>query len=535
MDREAAIAVLETTRLDILVVGGGATGAGVALDAASRGLSVGLVERDDIASGTSSRSTKLIHGGVRYLERAVKELDRGQYELVRDALEERGLLVQRLAPHLARYLSILTPLYRAFEVPYFMAGLALYDWVAGEPPERRSRYLPPREARRRFPLLRRDGLKGAVLYQDGQFDDARMNVSIALTAAERGALVASHAAVVSLERTGGRLDGALVEDAITGRRIRVRARVVVNAAGPFADEVRRMDDPAAAPLLTTSSGAHIVLPAGIAPEGTGLLVPRTDDGRVLFVLPWLDRTLVGTTDNPAPLEAHPRASAEDVAYMRRQLARYLEREIEERDVLARWSGLRPLVSAPGAGATARLSRDHVIEARTSGLVTVVGGKWTTYRRMAEDAVDAAVRAGGLSPCGPSRTREIPLAGAEGFAPEGAPALERRFGLEADAARHLHRAYGARAERVAALARERGLGGRLVPGGPWLEAEVAYAARAEGARRVIDVLARRTRVAFVDRAAALAAVPRAAALMAEALGWDAARLVEEEARARAWLA
>jgi len=514
-------------------VGGGATGLGIALDAATRGLKVGLLERDDLAAETSSRSTKLLHGGVRYLERAVKELDRGQYALVRDALHERSLLLSRLAPHLARYLDILTPLQGALEAPYMMAGLTLYDMIAGEPAERRSRYLSRWAALRRLPALRREGLKGAVLYKDGQFDDARMAVSIAVAAAERGALIASHVEVTALEKTGGRVTGALAVDALTGAALTVRAKVVVNATGPFSDLLRRMDDAATPPMVTTSSGAHMMLASDWTGGGTGMLVPKTRDGRVLFVLPWLGRTLVGTTDERAPLERHPRASEAEVGYMIEEAARYLARPIARSDVLATWSGLRPLVTAPGAGSTARLSRDHVIETSRSGLVTITGGKWTTYRRMAEDAVDHAVRAGGLAPRGPSATEDAPLAGAEGFTRAGKADLERRTGAPHDVASHLHRAYGSRAIRVWERTREVGAG-RLVPGGPWLDAEVLHAARAEGARRVTDVLARRTRIAFLDRALAIAAIPKTAALLAAALGWSDARRLEEEARARAWI-
>src|SRR5690606_24529598 len=360
--RGEAFARLATESFDVLVIGGGATGAGTALDAASRGLKVALVERSDFAAGTSSRSTKLVHGGVRYLEQAVKHADRSQFSLVREALRERAVLL-RNAPHLARPLPLLTPIYGALELPYYFTDLKLYDMLAGKANLAPSRLLGRPEAAERFPMLKRDGLRGAVEYHDGQFDDARMNVTLALTAAEHGAVVTNHAEVVSLVQRGGRVAGA--------------ARVVVSATGPFADAIRRRDDPDAPDMLKTSAGVHVVLPARFSPPDTGLLIPRTEDGRVLFLLPWLGHTLVGTTDNPAPVEADPVASDADVEYILRHVRRYFDLPVEAADVLSAWSGLRPLVEPEAGGgegkATARLSRDHVIATSGSGLVTVTGG------------------------------------------------------------------------------------------------------------------------------------------------------------------
>ena len=515
---------------DVLVVGGGATGAGTALDAVARGLKVALVERDDLAAATSSRSTKLIHGGVRYLEKAVKEFDRSQFHLVRDALRERAVLI-RNAPHLCHPLPLVTPLYDWWQVPYYLAGLKLYDALAGRANLAPSRFVDAREALQRFPMLREEGLRGGVVYHDGQFDDARMNVAIALSAIERGAVVATHAEVVALRHEHGRVRGAVVRDVFAGHEVEVRARAVVNATGPFVDELRRLDDPSIEPMLDASSGVHVVLDARFAPPGTGLLIPQTEDGRVLFLLPWQGATLVGTTDQPAEIERHPRATEDEIAYILRHVRTYFASPVTREDVRAAWSGLRPLVSDPKAADTARLSRDHVVHVSGTGLVTIAGGKWTTYRRMAADAVDAAAVVADLA-TGPSLTEDLRLAGAERLLPSGAGALQER-GFPAGVARHLHLAYGDRAAAVADLAGG-GDAPRLTAGYPYLEAEVTHAARAELAATTIDVLARRTRLAMLDAAAARAAAPRVTDLLAEELGWDLARRSAETEAARDWV-
>ena len=530
MKRAEQLTKLQNETFDVLVIGGGATGAGVALDAVSRGLKTALVERDDFSAGTSSRSTKLVHGGVRYLEQAVKGLDRTQFNLVKDALKERATLL-RLAPHLAHPLPILTPLYAWFQIPYMLIGLKMYDTLAGRANLRSSRFVGRGEAVKRFPMLKKEGLRGAVLYYDGQFDDARMNVELALTAAQEGAAVANHVEVTGLLKEAGRVQGASVRDTLTGDTWDVRAKTVVNATGPFTDAVRQLDDPAAPQLLTASSGAHIVLDGRFSPPETGLLIPRTDDGRVLFLLPWLGYTLFGTTDNPAQIEVDPKVSDADIDYLLSYLGRYFNVPATRDDVLATWSGLRPLVSDPKAADTAKVSRDHVVNTSTSGLVTIAGGKWTTYRKMALDTVDEALKVGGLQ-AGASRTETLGLVGAEGFEADGAAQLAERFGLDADVAAYLNRAYGGQAGQVAELSQKHPE--RLVPGHPHLGAEVIYSALYEGACTATDFLARRTRLAFLDQKAALKALPKVVELLAETLSWDAARRRREIGNARAHL-
>ena len=530
---------LATERFDVLVIGGGATGAGTALAAATRGLKVALVERFDFAQGTSSRSTKLVHGGVRYLEQAVKHADRSQFSLVREALRERGILLKN-APHLAHPLPLLTPIYGALELPYYFTGLKLYDMLAGKANLSPSRLIGKVHAAERFPMLRRKGLRGAVEYHDGQFDDARMNVALAMTAARHGAAVLNHVAVTELVKEKGRVKGAVVVDALgDAAPVEVRAEVVINATGPFVDAVRRLDEPGVPEMLTTSSGVHIVLPSRFSPPGTGLLIPKTEDGRVLFLLPWQGHTLVGTTDNPAEVSAEPLPEAEDIEYILRHVRQYFDLPVSTSDVLSSWSGLRPLVEpgshgaasnhvqggseasmtstnggarAAGNGGTARLSRDHTIVVSASGLVTITGGKWTTYRKMAEDVVDTAIEAGALQPKGASLTASLPLIGGAGFSPDGAAQLQARYGLAADTASHLHHAYGDRAGSVAELV-ARGLGERLAAGHPYLEAEVVYVRDHEDAHFADDVLSRRLRLSFLDTAAAHAAKERVEELLA----------------------
>jgi len=534
-DRGALLDMLKSGEtFDLLVVGGGATGCGIALDAASRGLSVALAEQGDFASGTSGSSTKLIHGGVRYLEAALLNLDRVQFNLVRDALHERGVLL-KIAPHLCRRLTLVTPLYRLFEVPYVYAGLKLYDLLAGKMGIGGCEFLSRSQMLSRFPMIRGKGLKGGVLYYDGQFNDARMNLALALTAIEQGAAVVNHLEVVELVRRGGRVAGARVRERFSGKSWEIRARCVVNACGPSADRLRQLDDPKAEPLLQLSSGIHIVLPGHFAPAETGITIPKTEDGRVLFILPWLGGCLVGTTDEPASSCDRPLVSGEDVDYLLRHLERYFHLGLERTDIRASWAGLRPLVRDATSADTAKLARDHVISCSPSGLITIVGGKWTTYRKMALDTVDYAVRVAGLTPKSGCRTERIMLHGGEGYRSEAAAELAGAYGLESDAALYLHGSYGDRAGEVARLCLG-ALGERLVPGHPYLKGEVLYAVRRELALGVLDFLERRIPLGLLDNQAAQAAAPIVLEIMAEELGWDQARLARERAEVtdRLWL-
>ncbi|WP_319412725.1 FAD-dependent oxidoreductase [uncultured Cohaesibacter sp.] len=516
----------DDTPFDVLVIGGGATGCGIALDAATRGLRTALVERFDFCEGTSSRCTKLVHGGVRYLEAAVKRLDKEQYNLVREALHERGAFL-RNAPHLSNRLPLITPVYSWWQVPYIYVGLKMYDLLSGKMNIGHSKIISAKEAKRRFPMLHAKGLKACVQYYDGQFVDVRMAISIAMTAERAGAVMANHVEVISLLHDEAKnVVGAHVRDSYSGEEWDVRAKKVINATGPFADGIRKMDDEAAKPILKVSSGIHMILDADFVPPDGGLLIPQTDDGRVLFILPWQGQALVGTTDNECKVESHPEVSPEDIRYLLSYVRRYFDIDVSEKDVKSAWSGIRPLVFNPHAKDTSQLARDHVIIEDKSGLVTISGGKWTTYRLMAEQAVDRIVKSGVFGKVGSSRTHDMKVIGGEAFTPGNAAIIADKYGLDEDIARHLNEAYGDQSDHVARIAAEQDLKQRLHPDYGFIEAEIAYAIEREAATSASDFICGRTTIALIDKKAAAHAAPRVVALMAERLGWDETRTATE---------
>ncbi len=482
---------------DIAVIGGGATGMGVAVDAAARGLDVVLVEGHDFGKGTSSRSTKLVHGGVRYLEQ-------GNVPLVMSALKERGLMRQN-APHLVHDLAFVVPNYSWWEAPFYGIGLKLYDLLAGKYGFGASKLLSKEETLQRLPALEPEGLTGGVVYYDGQFDDARLLIHLAMTAADHGATLLNYCPVTNLiSDAEGYVYGATARDEETGEELKIAARMVVNATGVFTDSIRRMADPAAETLVITSQGIHLVFDRSFLKGETALMVPRTSDGRVLFVIPWHGHAVAGTTDTPLDAPSlEPRPLDEEIEFILETAARYLTRPPTRADVLAVYVGLRPLVK--GEGKTSALSRDHVIHVDTSGLLTITGGKWTTYRHMAEDCVDHAITLGKLrdEPC-PTRNLRI-----HGYLRDsaGLGSLE---------------VYGSDAEAIRALAQDSpALAAQLHLELPYIAAEVVWAARAEMARSVEDVLARRTRALFLNANAAIAMAEPVAKLLAAELGRDEA--------------
>ncbi|OAA69636.1 glycerol-3-phosphate dehydrogenase [Cordyceps fumosorosea ARSEF 2679] len=552
---------------DLLIIGGGATGTGIALDAVTRGLKVALVERDDFSAGTSSKSTKLVHGGVRYLEKAVWNLDYAQLQLVMEALHERRTFLD-IAPHLSRSLPILLPLERWWQAPYMWVGTKAYDLLAGDQGLEPSYYMGRAAALARLPLLNPEKLVGALVYYDGQHNDSRMNVALATTASLYGATVLNHVEVTGLRKgADGKICGAMVRDVLAGDdaeagldggEFAVRAKGVINATGPFADAVERMDEPTRKPMIAPASGAHVVLPAGLCPSGMGMLDAATSDGRVVFVLPWEGRTLAGTTDNACEVERQPTARGEDVEFILGEVSKLLRPEaaLTRADVLAAWSGIRPLVRDPHAKNTESLVRSHLVTVSPAGLLTCAGGKWTTYRQMAEDAVDQAIETFGLQP-----RADVALANISGACPQGASALQSTTGacvtrkavlvgshgystklpaelaedrvLDADVAHHLATNYGDRAWAVLAAAGPEGPT-RLLPAHPFTDAEVRYGVRAEAACTAADVIARRTRLAFLDADGARRALPRVVEIMAEELGWGAARQARERREALRFL-
>ncbi|GAA5877542.1 hypothetical protein JCM3774_005901 [Rhodotorula dairenensis] len=523
----------DNDEFDLLIVGGGATGAGVALDAASRGLRVAMVERDDFSSGTSSKSTKLVHGGVRYLQKAVFELDYEQYKLVREALHERKTFLHT-APYLSHSLPIMLPVYTYWQIPYFFAGTKLYDFLAGNANLESSYVLGKGKALEAFPMLKSDGLKGAVVYYDGQHNDSRMNVALAMTAVQYGAVAANHCEVVELLKDeAGKCKGARMRDVLTGREWETKAKGVINATGPFSDGLRKLDDQAVKEIVSPASGVHITLPNYYAPAKIGLIDPATSDGRVIFFLPWQGNTIAGTTDAPAQVEQHPIPKEEEIEFILNEVRGYLSSDVRVRrgDVLSAWSGLRPLVKDPNAKDTQSLVRNHLIDVSPSGLLTIAGGKWTTYRAMAEETVDRAVREYDLKPERGCITKDVQLVGSQAWNKLMFIKLIQQFGLEVDVARHLAEEYGDRAWGVCSMAKPTGLrfpvhGNRIDPVYPYIDAEVTWACRREYAATAVDVIARRTRLSFLNSEAALEALPTVIDIMSKELGWDRQRQDKE---------
>jgi glycerol-3-phosphate dehydrogenase len=506
MRRPDMVARLDQRRQpwDILVIGGGATGVGIAVDAASRGYDVLLLEQHDFGKGTSSRSTKLVHGGVRYLEQ-------GNIALVMEALKERGLLRQN-APHLVGNLAFVVPNYDWWEAPFYGLGLKIYNALAGKYGFGPSEILTREETLSRLPTIKTEGLRGGVVYYDGQFDDARLLINLVETAVGQGATVVNYVRVVAITKgADGFVSGVVAADQETGQQWTIGARVVVNATGPFSDSVRRLAESGVQALIAPSQGIHLVFHHSFLSADSAIMVPHTSDGRVMFAIPWHGHTLVGTTETPIETPTlEPRPLKEEIEFILETAGQYLRKAPTRDDVLSVFVGIRPLVRSGDGRLTAALSRDHTIHIDASGLLTTTGGKWTTYRNMAEDTVDQAADLARLAerPC-VTRTLNV-----HGFHPNA-----DRFGALG--------VYGSDALAIQDLVRETpALGAALHADLPYTGAEVVWAARHEMARTVEDVLARRTRALFLNARAAEAMAPAAARLMAGELGWDSSRQAAE---------
>ncbi|MGP1347572.1 MAG: glycerol-3-phosphate dehydrogenase/oxidase [Phycisphaerales bacterium] len=515
MRRESMIGRLGERRdaWDMVIVGGGATGLGAAVDAASRGYAVCLLERSDFAKGTSSRSTKLVHGGVRYLQQ-------GNVSLVMEALRERGRLL-RNAPHIVSDLEFVVPSYAWWESPWYGIGMKVYDTLAGRYGFGKSKHLSREEVVAAIPSISRDGLRGGTRYYDGQFDDARLAINLASTAADHGATLVNYCGVVGLMKDGdGVVGGVVAEDSESGVRMEIPARVVINATGAFTDSVRRMDDPDARAVIRPSQGAHIVLPGAFLPGRSAIMVPHTDDGRVMFAIPWHGVCVVGTTDTPVErVDEEPVCLSEEVDFILETANRYLARDAERGDILSVFAGIRPLVRKGGAGdesGTSEISRDHTILIdQRSGLVTIAGGKWTTYRRMAEEVVDQAALLADLS-ARKCVTRELAIHGSEGGGSVGG-ATEGDMGGRSRSLSH----YGSDAAGIRAIVEaDAAMGEAIHARLPVIGAEVVWACRSEMARTVEDVLARRTRCVVLDARASIEAAGAVGSIMAGELGRDA---------------
>jgi glycerol-3-phosphate dehydrogenase len=499
MDRSA---MLESLRepFDVLVIGGGATGVGIALDAVTRGFRTALVEAGDFAQATSSRATKLVHGGVRYLAS-------GQIHLVYEALHERAVLM-RNAPHLVHAQPFLLPTYTRRELPYYGAGLLLYDLMSGKSTMGPTRVLGRKATVARIPNIQEKNLSGSILYHDGQFNDARLALAIARTAIDYGATVLNYTRCAEFIHSDGKVSGAVIVDQESGEEHRVQAKAIFNATGIFADRIRKLDEPATPPLLTVSRGTHLVVGPEALGGSAGIMVPKTSDGRVIFAIPWQGRVVIGTTDIPAPEPLmEPGHAMAEIQFLLDTINPFLAKPVQKSDILSIFSGLRPLVTGKAAS-TSKLSREHYIDASPHGLITVAGGKWTTYRRMGEDAVNFAATQGKL----PSRrciTGEVHLHGWDAGLEIDDPHLEitdpylREYGSDADAIRGL-------------ISGDPRLAKPIDEELPYNFAQVLFGVRSEMARTLEDVLSRRTRSLLLNSGAAVRSAPRVAAFIAAEL-------------------
>ena len=539
MNRSENIQRLRQETFDLCIIGGGASGAGCALDAALRGLKVALVEKNDFAAGTSSKSTKLIHGGVRYLEQAFKHLDFAQLRQVRHGLEERHIVLQN-APHLAHPLSIVTPVGTWWESVYYGIGLRLYDWFAsGKDHLPKSRRLSKTETLRRIPGLH-ENIYGAVQYFDGQLDDARYCLALVQSAAAAGAVVANHLEITGFQKnSAGALTAANSRDLYLpgencpGREFQfpIRATLFLNCTGPHADHIRLLANPAAEPRIRPSKGVHVVLPLEVLGSAEALLIPKTRDGRLVFAIPFEGKLLLGTTDEDYPhKEIEPLLEAREVEYLLETLQPFLKEKINPIVIKAGFGGLRPLVSAaprtPGQSKTKSLLRDHEVEHEpVSQLLSLLGGKWTTYRLMAKDAVDQVCHLLGMKrEC---RTESHLLHGGKDWTSDFWKKIKEKYGFNSDISQHLAQKYGTFAEVPAELAiRHAESGERILPGFPFLKAEIVYAARAEMACTIRDFLARRIRLEMSDWQASIEAAPVVAQIMGQELGWTEQRMQQE---------
>jgi glycerol-3-phosphate dehydrogenase len=518
--RSEALHSIADKSFDVCVIGGGATGSGCALDSRLRGLTTVLLDAADFAGATSSTSTKIVHGGVRYLEQAVKDLDAKQYRVVQRALHERIRMLHN-APYLARPMEFIVPCYRWWDAAYFAAGLKIYDWIARDARLFPSRFLAREETLRRIPSLNPNHLVGSVAYADGQFDDARYNVALVQTFAQAGGEALNYARVIAFEKShDGKLAACQVEDQFTHGKFTVRARAFVNATGPFADTIRQIATPGARPRMRLSKGVHILLPLKVMPSSDAMLIPKTEDGRVLFAVQWKGRLLVGTTEQEVTIHDELYVTKEEIAYLLRHLNRYLAAPVKPDQVVSGIAGARPLVSSGDLRDTKKLARDHELEVDSqSGLISIMGGKWTTYRAMAEDAANAVQRHLGVLVT-ESPTKNHPLIGSEGFTLDYWKRLASNYGIPEPTARYLAGKFGTAATEVLDLAQEDpALAAPIVPDFPAVRAQVIYSARAEMAMTIEDVLFRRLGLQLYSWHSAIHAAPIVASLLGRELGWS----------------
>jgi glycerol-3-phosphate dehydrogenase len=517
--RQEALKIIPEKTFDVCVIGGGATGAGSALDAQLRGLNTVLLDAGDFGSGASTAATKIIHGGVRYLEAAVKSLDVKQYEVVNRALHERIRMLHN-APFLAHPLEFLIPCKNWFDVIYMGFGMKLYEWIAGKASLFASHYLSKPDTLQRMPGLATGHLIGSIAYADGQFDDARYNFALVNSFAEAGGVPLNYARVTAFEKdAAGKLQAAHVEDAVTKERFVVRAKCFVNATGPGADAIRTLVTPGIHQRMRLSKGAHIVLPLEVFPTTDALLIPKTEDGRVMFAVPWFGRLLIGTTEEEVGPGDELYLSKNDVAYLLRHINKYFAISVGPEQIVAGFAGARPLVSAAGSKDSKKLARDHEVEIDPpTGLISIMGGKWTTHRAMAEDTINAVQKSLNL-PETPGVTIDHPLYGSNGYSTDYWQTLTREYQISPETAKHLAQKFGTAASRVLQLTKETPrLLTPLSPGFAPIYAEVVYCARNEMATTIEDVLMRRTGLQFFNWEGAIAAAAATGELLGRELSW-----------------
>ncbi|MGJ8652090.1 MAG: FAD-dependent oxidoreductase [Opitutaceae bacterium] len=523
MNRNEALTELKShaAPFDIVIIGGGATGLGCAVDAASRGHSVALIEQADFAKGTSSRSTKLVHGGVRYLKQ-------GNISLVLEALKERGRLCLN-APHLVTHQSFIVPIYKWWDGPFYGIGLKVYDMLAGKLGLKPSKQLNKKETLEHIPTLETDGLQGGVIYYDGQFDDSRLAINLAQTVFDHGGLAINYIKATGFEKQNGLVVAVHCQDCETDDTFTIQSKTIINATGVFTDSVRRMDNPDTPKMISASQGVHLVLPKEFVPGDAAVMVPQTTDGRVLFAVPWHEHVVVGTTDTPVEsIDLEPVALEEEVEFILKNAAQYLAKDPQRSDVLSVFAGLRPLVQSGEGDNTSEISRDHTIVISDSGLLTIAGGKWTTYRNMAEDAINQAETLGGLDSL-PCKTVDLPIHGSDRDACPQASAGEMNGRRVAAVPTHFS-LYGSDSTLIQEnIQSAPSLGERIHPALPYTKAEALWSIRYEMARRAEDVLARRTRMLFLNAQAAYDSAELVAELLAKELG-HSQEWVEAETKA-----
>jgi len=503
-------------KYDIIIIGGGATGAGAALDATLRGFKCLLLEKNDFAEGTSSRSTKLVHGGVRYLEAAVKKLDKSQYDLVKEGLKERYRLLQN-APYIAHPITLVTPLYKWYEIPYIYIGLALYDLISGKRRLGKSQIVGKDEIIKIFPSVKKEGLKGGVRYFDGAFNDSRMALAIIQSAKEEGCVVRNHSEVLDFRYSHNKISAVQVHDKISDKVYEVDTDFVINATGVFCDKIRQLDDKSCQNIIEPSSGIHIVLDKKFLPNNEGLMIPKTEDGRVLFMLPWQGKCLVGTTDEESTPQEHPRVKERDIEYLLRHMRKYFCIDVQKDDILSSWSGLRPLVSLKHTQNTKELVREHFIERRKSNLVSIAGGKWTSYRKMAEDVVDVICELSQRKNLHKCCTKEYKLFGNRDNIETFKEKLDK-LEIGNETREYLLKTYGTQAIVVLDFVKRYG-SEKIHEKYPFFKAEIYYSVEYEFVKTPLDFLVRRINLGLIDLDVTKESLKRVAMVLKEVFGWS----------------